>query len=99
MPNLAGDGVVVILVVCISDPGSGPPPDADGAAGGCQPADYFGLTLPRKGEMVVGIIAVAVFVVLVDGIMAMWLLGRDIVTHNSTFIAPRAPRVGRPGCC
>ena len=46
---------------------------------------FLGLTLPHKGEVVVGIVAVAVFVVLVDGIMVMWLLGRDILTPVRIF--------------
>ena len=46
---------------------------------GANPADYLGLTRPRKGDVVVGIIAVVVFSVLADGIS--WLFGRDIVTQ------------------
>ena len=46
---------------------------------GSSAADYLGLTLPRKRDVVVGIIAVLVFIVLADGIS--WLLGRDLVTQ------------------
>jgi hypothetical protein len=50
LPNLASDGVVVILVVCIATPiqvlllALMAPRRA-----GANPADYLGLTLPRKG--------------------------------------------------
>jgi hypothetical protein len=63
---------------------------------GAKPAGYLGLTLPRKGGVAVGIIAVAVFVILVDGIS--WLLGRGIVTQiQLDIIGRRAPRAGCPG--
>jgi len=38
---------------------------------GSSAAKYLGLTLPRKGDVVIGIIVVSVFIVLVDGIS--WL--------------------------
>jgi len=79
LPNLASDGVGVILVVCISTPVQVLLLALMARWAGANAADYLGLTLPRKGDLVVGIIAVAVFVVLADGIS--WLLGRSIVTQ------------------
>src|SRR6516165_3638466 len=79
LPNLASDGVFVSLIVCISTPVQVPLLALMARWRGADPTDYLGLTLPRKGDVVVGIIAVAVFVVLADGIS--WLLGRDIVTQ------------------
>lgn len=79
LPNLASDGVVVILIVCISTPVQVLLLALMASRAGANPADYLGLTLPRKGDVVVGIIAVVVFVVLADGFS--WLLGRGIVTQ------------------
>src|SRR5262252_10572301 len=79
LPNLASDGVFVILIVCISTPVQVLLLALMARWRGANPTDYFGLTLPRKGDVVVGIIAVAVFIVLADGIS--WLLGRSIVTQ------------------
>jgi len=79
LPNLASDGVFVSLIVCISTPVQVLLLARMARWRGADPTDYLGLTLPRKGDVVVGIIAVAVFVVLADGIS--WLLGRDIVTQ------------------
>jgi len=45
---------------------------------GSSAAEYLGLTLPRKCDVVIGIIVVSVFIVLIDGIS--WLSGRDLVT-------------------
>jgi membrane protease YdiL (CAAX protease family) len=79
LPNLASDGVFVSLIVCISTPVQVLLLALMARWAGANPTDYLGLTLPRKGDVAVGIIAVVVFVLLVDGIS--WLLGRDIVTQ------------------
>jgi membrane protease YdiL (CAAX protease family) len=76
---LASDGVFVSLIVCISTPVQVLLLALMARWAGANPTDYLGLTLPRKGDVAVGIIAVVVFVLLVDGIS--WLLGRDIVTQ------------------
>jgi len=92
LPNLASDGVGVILVVCISTPVQVLLLALMARWAGANAADYLGLTLPRKGDVVVGIIAVVVFVVLVDGIT--WLLGRDIVTQFQLDIYRTASAAG-----
>jgi hypothetical protein len=76
---LASDGVVVILIVCISNPVQVLLLALMARWRGANPADYLGLTLPRKADVVVGIIAVVVFAIVADGFS--WLLGRDIVTQ------------------
>jgi hypothetical protein len=68
LPNLASDGVFVILIVCISTPVQVLLLALMARWAGANPTDYLGLTLPRKGDVAVGIIAVVVFVVLADGI-------------------------------
>jgi hypothetical protein len=49
LPNLASDGVVVILVVCIATPIQVLLLALMARRAGANPADYLGLTLPRKG--------------------------------------------------
>jgi membrane protease YdiL (CAAX protease family) len=64
--------------LCI-DPGPGPCVGGDGAADGRSATDYLALKLPRRVEVVVGVITIMIFVAASDGIS--WLLGRDIVSQ------------------
>ena len=77
--DVASDGVVATLIICISTPVQILLLALMARQAGSSAADYLGLTLPRKRDVVVGIIAVLVFIVLADGIS--WLLGRDLVTQ------------------
>ena len=76
--NLASDGVVATLIICISTPVQVLVLAMMARQAGSSAAEYLGLTLPRRGDVVTGIIVVFVFIVLVDGIS--WLSGRDLVT-------------------
>jgi membrane protease YdiL (CAAX protease family) len=78
LPNLASDGVIVTVIVCISTPIQVLLLALMARQTGANPTDYLGLKLPRKGGVVVGIIAVVMFIALTDAIS--WLLGRGIVT-------------------
>ena len=65
---------------------------------GADAVDYLGLTLPRKSDLLVGIIVVVVFIVVADG--TSWLLRRDIVTQFQLDIYRTASTVGwLHGCC
>ena len=77
--DVASDGVVATLIICISTPVQILALALMARQAGASAADYLGLTLPRKSDVVVGIIAVLVFMVLADVIS--WLLGRDLVTQ------------------
>jgi membrane protease YdiL (CAAX protease family) len=76
--NLASDGVVATLIICISTLVQVLVLAMMARQAGSSAAEYLGLTLPRRGDVVTGIIVVFVFIVLVDGIS--WLSGRDLVT-------------------
>jgi len=76
--DLASDGVVATLIICISTPVQVLVLAMMARQAGSSAAEYLGLTLPRRGDVVTGIIVVFVFIVLVDGIS--WLSGRDLVT-------------------
>jgi uncharacterized protein len=75
---LASDGVVATLIICISTPVQVLLLALMARQAGSSAAEYLGLILPRRGDVVIGIIVVFGFIVLVDGIS--WLSGRDLVT-------------------
>src|SRR5262249_43709895 len=77
--DLAADGVVVTLIICISTPIQVLLLVLMARQGGANAADYLGLTKPRQSDVVVGIIAVVIFILAVDG--ASWLLRRDLVSQ------------------
>jgi len=73
--NLVSDGVVVILVVCMSTPVQVLLLTLMARWVGANPADYLGHAAAQR----IGIIAVVVFVLSVEGIS--WLLGRVIASQ------------------
>jgi CAAX protease family protein len=77
--DVASDGVVATLIICISTPVQILALALMARQAGASAADYLGLKLPQKREVLVGIIAVLVFMVLAD--VLSWLLGRDLVTQ------------------
>jgi membrane protease YdiL (CAAX protease family) len=79
LPDFAADGVAATLVICISTPVQVLLLALMARHTGASAADYLGLRLPRKSDVVVGIIAVVIFIVVSDGIS--WLLGRNIVSQ------------------
>jgi uncharacterized protein len=78
VPDIASDGVAVILIVCISTPVQVIVLALMARQTGASATDYLGLKLPRKIEVVAGIIAILILVALGDGIT--WLINRDIVS-------------------
>jgi len=93
--DMASDGVVAILMICISTPIQVLLLALMGRQAGASAADYLGLTLPRKRDVLVGIIAVLVFMVFADGISL--LLSRDLVTQFQLDLY--RTRAGCPGYC
>jgi len=79
LPDFASDGVVATMIICISTPVQVSLLALMARQAGFSAVEYLGLALPRKGDVVIGIIVVSGFVVLADG--TSWLLGRDIVTQ------------------
>jgi membrane protease YdiL (CAAX protease family) len=78
LPDLANDGVAAILIICIATPVQVLLMLLMARWKDPNPAQYLGLALPRKSDVVVGVIAVLIFILVVDGLS--WLLGRDIVS-------------------
>ena len=92
LQNFAGDGVAVILTICISTPVYVLLLALMARQTGASAADYLGLRLPRKSDVVVGIIAVVIFMVVSDGIS--WLFGHNIVTQFQLDIYRTASAAG-----
>jgi membrane protease YdiL (CAAX protease family) len=90
--NLASDGIVATLIICISTPVQVFLLVLMSTRRGSNAADYLGLTLPDGRDVVSGIISVVIFIALADGIS--WLLGRDIVTPFQLDLYRTASRVG-----
>jgi membrane protease YdiL (CAAX protease family) len=90
--NLASDGIVATLIICISTPVQVFLLVLMSTRRGSNAADYLGLTLPDGRDVVSGIISVIIFIALADGIS--WLLGRDIVTPFQLDLYRTASRVG-----
>jgi uncharacterized protein len=72
------DGIAVTLTICISTTVQVLLLALMAQQTCAGAAAYLGLRLPRKRDVVSGIIAVLIFIVVVDGIS--WLFGHDIVT-------------------
>ena len=90
--DLAADGVAVTLIICISTLVQILLLALMARQTGANAADYLGFKLPRKGDLVVGIIVVLVFIAVADG--TSWLLHRDIVTQFQVDIYRTASTAG-----
>jgi hypothetical protein len=92
LPDFASDGVAVTLSICISTPIQVLLLALMARHRGVSSACYLGLTLPRTSDVVVGIIAVVIFILVSNGIF--WLLGRNIVTQFQLDIYRTASAAG-----
>jgi membrane protease YdiL (CAAX protease family) len=91
-PDMAGNGVVATLVICISTPVQVLLLALMAQRTRASAAEYLGLTLPIKRDVVYGIIAVLIFIVVIDG--TSWLFARDIVTQFQRDIYRTASAAG-----
>ena len=78
LPNLAQDGVAVSVIIIVSTPIQVALLMLMARQTGIAPADYLGLKWPKRGEVVIGVLVMAAFVII--GNLVSWLLGQDIVT-------------------
>jgi membrane protease YdiL (CAAX protease family) len=92
VPDIASDGVAVILIVCISTPVQVLVLALMSLQTGASATDYLALRLPRKIEVVAGIVTVLIFVAVSDGIT--WLIGRDFVSQFQLDIYRTASTAG-----
>jgi uncharacterized protein len=92
VPDVTSDGVALILIVCISTPIQVFVLALMARQTGASATNYLGLKLPRRIEVVGGIIIIVIFVAVSDGIT--WLLGRDIVSQFQLDIYASARNAG-----
>ena len=78
LANLAQDGVGVSLIIIVSTPIQVGILMLMARQTRIKIADYLALKLPRKGEVIVGILAMVAFIII--GNLASWLLGQPTVT-------------------
>ncbi|HEY0223929.1 MAG TPA: CPBP family intramembrane glutamic endopeptidase [Pseudolabrys sp.] len=92
MPDFSGDGVAIALIIFISTPVQFFLLAAFAQRRGGNFLAYLGLTLPRRSEVVFGVIVIAVFIIIGDALT--WLLGNDIVTPFQNDIYRTAAEAG-----
>lgn len=78
LPDFSGDGAAVSIIILISTPVQILLLVLMARQTGAGAADYLGFVLPRRSEAVIGLLAVALFIV--AGNSLSWLLGQNIVT-------------------
>jgi len=92
LPDFSGDGVAVTLVIFVSTPVQVLLLALFAWRAGGSSAEYLGLTLPRRSDVVFGIAAIAAAIA--AGNALSWLLGRNIVTAFQNDIYRTASEVG-----
>jgi CAAX protease family protein len=91
LPDFSGDGVAVTVLIAVSAPVQVLLLVLFAQRAG-NAADYLALTLPRRSDLVVGIIAVVIFVVVGNAVSL--LLGRNVVTAFQADIYRTASAAG-----
>lgn len=78
MPDMAQDGVAVSVIIMVSTPIQVALLMLMARQTGIAPRDYLGFKWPGRGEVIVGVLVMAGFVIV--GNLLSWLLGQNIVT-------------------
>jgi len=92
LPDFSGDGVAVSLVILISTPIQVGLLWLMARQPGGDPAAYLGFILPRRGEVLLGVVTVVAFIAL--GNTVSWLAGQNIVTTFQSDIYSTASSTG-----
>jgi membrane protease YdiL (CAAX protease family) len=92
LAHLAADGVAITLIVCISTPVQVLLLVLMARRRGTSVVDYLALTLPRKRDVVVGLIAIVICIIVGNGIS--WLIGGAIVSQFQLDIYRTASAAG-----
>jgi len=78
LPDFTGDGIAVTLVIIASNPVQVALLVLFAQMRRGSVADYLGLVIPQRSEVIFGVAAVVAFIVAGD--LLSWVLGRNIVT-------------------
>jgi membrane protease YdiL (CAAX protease family) len=92
LPNLAASGVDVTLIIAVSTPVQVLLLAIFARMTGSGIADYLGLVLPRRSEIVFGVLATLALIAAGD--LLSWLLGKNIVTAFQSDIYRTAAAAG-----
>jgi membrane protease YdiL (CAAX protease family) len=92
MPDFGGDGVAVALIIFVSTPIQLVLLATFAQRRGGNAAAYLGLTLPRRSEVVFGVVAVVALII--AGNVLSWLLGKNIITPFQSDIFRTAEAAG-----
>ena len=92
LPDFSGDGVAIILIMVVATPVQVALLMLMARQTGTSAADYLGLILPRRADVVMGVLAVVAFIVI--GNAVTWLLGQNIVTTFQSDIYHTASAAG-----
>jgi len=92
LPDFSGDGVAVSLVILISTPIQVGLLWLMARQPGGDPAAYLGFILPRRGEVLLGVVTVVAFIAF--GNTVSWLAGQNIVTTFQSDIYSTASSTG-----
>jgi hypothetical protein len=92
LPDLTGDGVAVTLIILVSTPIEVALLMLFAQRSGASAADYLGWTVPKRADVVFGLVTIAVFIVLAD--IVSWLAGHGLVTSFQTDIYSTASTQG-----
>jgi membrane protease YdiL (CAAX protease family) len=92
MPDFSGDGAAVALIIFVSTPIQLLLLASFAQRRGGNAAGYLGLTLPRRSEVVFGVVAVVAMII--AGNAVSWLLGINIITSFQSDIFRTASAAG-----
>jgi membrane protease YdiL (CAAX protease family) len=92
LPDFSGDGIAVALIIFVSTPIQLALLIAFARRRGDNAAAYLGLTLPRRSEVLFGIVAIVALIIAGDAFS--WLLGQNIVTPFQNDIFRTAETAG-----
>lgn len=84
LPDFSGDGVAVSLIILVSTPFQIALLALFALRRSPSAADYLGLVMPRKSDVVFGVVAVIALIIVANTVS--WLLGRPIITPFQTDI-------------
>jgi uncharacterized protein len=92
LPDFSGDGIAVALIIFVSTPIQLALLVAFARQRGGNATAYLGLTVPRRSEVVFGIVTIVALIIAGDAFS--WLLGQNIVTPFQNDIFRTAETAG-----
>ncbi len=92
LPEIGGDGVAVSLIILVSTPIEIVMLALFVHRVGARAADYLAWIPPRRADLIVGLIVIALFIVLAD--LVSWLAGRNLITSFQNDIYTTAAAQG-----